>query len=281
MRRPGASVKRELLWTATSVRSGIMRAALANRTRADLQYSFRVSEQHTYLSVENPKTGSTSVQAALTALDRGELEFDPEESPHVEFRKRTEALVSGRRTGGVEALARAGYRIFTFIRNPYTRLLSNFHGIVVDGAPQKALVLEGLGRPTADLSVPVSFEEFISLVVSQSDEETDPHWRSQTAQILPGVIPYTFVGRFESLADDYEALLDHVDAGIRPTLPRFNRSRPGDGPAADAHFTPELIKAVNTRYEADFHNLGYAMASDSVGEEARRAFPTGLFPFPS
>jgi len=258
-----------------------MRTALANRTRADLQYSLRVSEQHRYLSVENPKTGSTSVQAALTALDRGELEFDPEESPHVEFRERTEALVGGRRTGGVEALARDGYRIFTFIRNPYTRLLSNFHGIVVDGAPQKALVLEGLGRPSADLSAPVTFAEFIGLVVSQRDEETDPHWRSQSAQILPGEIPYTFVGRFESLPHDYEALLDHLDAGIRPTLPRFNRSRPGAGPTADAHFTPELIEAVNSRYEDDFRNLGYEMATDSVGEETRRVLPTGPFPFPS
>jgi len=61
-----------------------------------------------------------------------------------------------------------------------------------------------------------------------------------------------FVGRYETLAEDFDAVCDRI--GIECALPHINRSRHGD---FREYYTPETRALVEEVYKADIELFGY------------------------
>ncbi|MFX7776439.1 sulfotransferase family 2 domain-containing protein, partial [Acinetobacter baumannii] len=86
-----------------------------------------------------------------------------------------------------------------FVRNPFTRVLSGFLDKIRRNQPQKAQILRMSGRSGHDLSVEISFSEFIDAICAMPDSMLDVHWALQSQVIFLDSINYDFIGRFEQL----------------------------------------------------------------------------------
>ena len=159
-----------------------------------------------------------------------------------------------------EVFTSAKYFRFSVVRNPYSRLLSCYLDRIVPGAGAAyRQLIRALGRPDGST---VSFPEFIRTACAQAPYAQNNHWRLQVAEICTDAIPYDFVGKQESFAEDMAS----VWARIAPNhpLPEFahaNKSPSITGAKSRLHeyYTPELVELVRTAYRADFDRFGYPL----------------------
>jgi len=223
-----------------------------------------------YLAV--PKAASSRIRSNLAALIGNDTVsgWTSDENWRVHNRKasglqapRHGILQFHRLAVGPEALR------FTFVRNPYTRLLSCW----ADQYRDRPLV-PGYGRvevylahrEKADPALPfgpdktLSFRDFVAFTCATSTWRIDKHWQQQGDIVeLPG-ITLDMIGKTETFAKDFKRVLDHAGASdevrraAMPPLHTSARRRLSD------YFTPDLADHIYRAYERDFDQFGYPRA---------------------
>lgn len=184
--------------------------------------------------VRVPKSGNTSIARAIPEGDK--------------------ARICSRR------LVRdyADWTTFSFVRNPYARLVSTYcqkihpapvtHGNIVDGVHRGFL---DLGLP---MSAGMSFEEFVEIACDFDDEATEKHLKSQTHHLFRhGRRLPDYVGRLETVNRDWARLITPL--GLNNQLPHLNRSRHRHW--SEFYRDTALRQRVADRYRSDFENFGY------------------------
>lgn len=147
---------------------------------------------------------------------------------------------------------------FTFVRNPYSRLVSAYR--------DKMLNLNGnhtVRKFNHDLPFPPdyvpSFDEFVRAATARPDEGCDWHWMSQHRATMCDIIDYDFIGRIETFEEDFAKVLDAIAvdparlAGVRS----LNRYRPEEEAASGPFYDQALADIVWRRYRRDFERFGY------------------------
>jgi hypothetical protein len=152
------------------------------------------------------------------------------------------------------------YFKFTFVRNPYDRLLSAWKN-KIDNPDKEPDGREGnrQRRKISKNGERVSFEEFVNLLYEQRDSSSlfDKHWAPQHCLLLLPFIDYDFIGKIENFNDDFEYVLKKIDAKpeiIQQISMRINqtpRTRRND------FYTDDLRDKVYEIYEKDFELFGY------------------------
>jgi hypothetical protein len=213
-----------------------------------------VSHRHRALFVHIPKCGGSSVERA----------FGMHGDHRVEDRERLFGRVASadlREIAGAtnylqhldlvqmrRALAQRadGLLSFTFVRNPFDRLVSAWAG--ADGDLHACARAQGIELRGLD------FPRFVDATIRLDH----PHVAPQLGFIVDGQgeRAVDFVGYFERLGDDFARLCDRLGLapGERPALPHAHRSR-------HAHYR-ELYDTrarvlVSRRYRADLEAFGY------------------------
>lgn len=145
---------------------------------------------------------------------------------------------------------------FAFVRNPWDRLVSWWS--MIDN--QKTAIAAGARANTFFRYVLERAETFEDFLHKCGDEVRDPDgrkciWRNQLDYLCDedGVSMVDFIGRFETLDQDFAAVTRHVYGASRP-LPRTNASR--RRPYVD-YYTPELTAMVTEAYADDIAAFGY------------------------
>lgn len=199
-----------------------------------------------------PKVASTSLrglicrrQAKLTMPQYAELELD-ELIREVEKQIRVSKNVRQTRE-----LA-ANYFLFAFVRNPVTRLYSCYlDKLVKPGREGKETPLRRYGM-TADMT----FEEFVHAVCAIPDERSDKHFRSQHHYLFSGGDKLVhFIGKFESLNNEWRALMEQIPLG--EPLP-IERSSGAGGGMENLPLSKAGRRQLLDRYRKDAELLGYA-----------------------
>jgi hypothetical protein len=161
---------------------------------------------------------------------------------------------------------------FTFVRNPYARLVSCWVDQFADqplapGHGRIELYLEHRARVNPKLPFgadkSLSFAEFVEFACGSMTWRIDRHWQLQSDIIdLPGM-DFNLIGKVENFNEDFSRVLDHVgaDKTLRQTTvkPLHTSSR---RKICD-YFTPDLAALVYRSYERDFDRLGYPRALPS------------------
>ena len=148
----------------------------------------------------------------------------------------------------------ASFCQFTFVRNPFDRLVSCYRNKVAQLRHDERLrygKFSGSGAISSD----VSFEEFVAIVCRVPDYLANHHFRSQVATV--GKKRPEFIGRFEKLSADWEQLAKQYD--FPTALCHANSSKNLAGFSADyrTYYTPDLAANVYRRYKKDFKTFGY------------------------
>ncbi|QGY39310.1 hypothetical protein GM415_03975 [Pseudodesulfovibrio cashew] len=177
-----------------------------------------------------PKVASTTLEVALAAASPTPIEVIQE--------------------ADLSACPR-DYFSFTFVRNPYDRMVSifrheanNFNRNVYRPA------MEWLGRDPAD------FANFVEFVHRLPDGIADIHVRSQH-RLLEGVeetVGLDFAGHLESLNEDFARVAERLE--IPSDLGHITKSKRGH---YRDYCTPKLLALIGERYRRDFELFGYEL----------------------
>ena len=157
---------------------------------------------------------------------------------------------------------------FTFVRNPYSRLLSAYKNRIRikhaqhsdDYAKIFAMKNMDITDPMSPQAPEIKFEDFATYVCKHQDvREMDNHWRPQHLVIRFGVINYSFVGFLESFKDDFSHVLSQIkaphDKWRSMVGTKYNASPKTN---INDFYTEELRKMVNETYQDDFSLFGYS-----------------------
>ncbi|MDT8328883.1 MAG: sulfotransferase family 2 domain-containing protein [Roseovarius sp.] len=149
---------------------------------------------------------------------------------------------------------------FTFVRNPYSRLLSCYLDRIVGGNTRPAReLLRTMGKE--DTYEP-SFEEFIKTICDQSVHAQNNNWRVQYYDCMCNEIDYHFIGKQESFSKDFLHVYKKV-AGVAPQdgalATNASPSKTSAAERLEEYWTAELKDLVDTKYENDFSFFRYKM----------------------
>lgn len=150
------------------------------------------------------------------------------------------------------------YFKFTFVRNPYSRLLSCYLDRIVPkrSTPYRELI-RYLGKEVGD---DISFEEFIKTICGQANNEQNNHWRLQYADAMCNLIAYDFIGKQESFKEDMATIWKHLyPESSTPNFGAENKSPSATGSTQKLgqYWDDDLRVLVKERYAKDFEFFGY------------------------
>lgn len=150
-----------------------------------------------------------------------------------------------------------GYFIFTFVRDPFSRLVSlyknkfsrreiYYNGFHFDN------YLGGLIEPY------YTFEQFVKLVSKIPDEMSDRHFKSQKFLIFKESPRIDYVGKMENLKSDYANISKKYSLG---ELPHLNKSIPVN---ISEYYDKKILDLVSSRYQSDIELFDYSGIYDLI-----------------
>ena len=143
---------------------------------------------------------------------------------------------------------------FTFVRNPYGRLLSAYRDKILDlnGIGYRDFYARKLG-----LDAGAGFAEFVAAVAREADDASDWHWMTQARCAMTNLVRYDFIGRIETFSTDIATVFRRIAPGIdSASIPSAVNRLPKPGP--DEFFYTELLaEKVFRRYRQDFKLFDY------------------------
>lgn len=213
---------------------------------------------HAFLYVGVPKSASTTVRWFLWRM-RG---VDPAELPHGAAHKGCGPYADPARLRPDEAravLRGDGTFRFTFVRNPYERLASAYRDKLVRQFHRPRGAAEHLGLLGFPADRLPSFDQFLDRVLSQPDIVSDHHWMSQHRLAMMDVISYHRIGKVETFAADFGAILARIGfpAEALERVEHRNLAAPEERQLVPCGYTQAQAERVHARYRRDFESFGY------------------------
>lgn len=158
---------------------------------------------------------------------------------------------------------------FSFVRNPYARLVSCWADKYLDkplvrGESFVDKFLEHYRQ--VDSRVPVgaghtlSFADFARFALATKSDRLDTHWQLQQELVDGPGIALDFVGRVETFDRDFARVNDHLCVDLRQNDVRFKPIRTRKHAPWSEYYTPELASTVYRGYERDFDRFSYPSA---------------------
>ena len=195
-----------------------------------------------------PKVANSSVKAALTRL----LEQPPEEG----YRTTADAFwrkgTHGETTmiGAAQALQRrSSHFIFSFVRNPFDRLVSAYNNKLVENdSLSSAMQRMGLERQ-------MPFRRFLEVVAATADADLDVHLLPQSSILCVEGVPVPgFIGQMEAMAEHWQLLRRRMRQAGLPALGKLpsKNVRRASGSDLSQYFSYDcLIALARDRYRQD------------------------------
>lgn len=212
--------------------------------RWDLSSPFVVFTKFKTVFLAIPRSGTTSLEYALTPLLGQSIDFTKNNYKHT-FRHYMRSC--SRREAATNF---NNYFKFTFVRNPWTRLYSCYLAKVRSKSNRHFRYL-GLDRCN-------SFEDFVIRICDISDDHADMHFMSQNYLLTyKGSFLPDKVYRFESYMQDWNDLRRYLEekTGIHLLeIPHYYKMKSDDFRRV---YSSKLVDLVGKRYEADCNKFGY------------------------
>ena len=197
-----------------------------------------VCDQHKIVYVRVPKSANTSLRLAFE-----------------DGRKRKVSLARLRRKYPT-------HLSFSFVRNPWSRLFSAWRDKIALEPINDRYYVDGVHHGFVKLGFPfragMPFGEFAEFACSVEDADTEKHLKSQSYFLVhDGEVVPEFIGRVESMAEDWDALCGRI--GTEIDLSHSNRKGKRGGATYLKHYSPPLAKRVGDRYATDIEQFGYRL----------------------
>lgn len=230
-----------------------------------LRYSTFVSLPKRFMYFEVPKAACTKMKELLRSLEQGPalnllvgdlLESRRDMFVHARENVPLPSLVDLDDQTQRTVLESSDFLRFTFVRNPYTRVMSAWNNKVMlcePGYEKIYLQIKGALPPHYGKSL-ITFREFIEYISTQCDLRTcNLHWRLQTEHLFLSALDFSFIGKIEQMADGLRRFQQHLGLSIASAGAARNVSHG----SAESEYNQFLADKVYSLYHSDFEALGY------------------------
>lgn len=223
-----------------------------------------VSEKHKICYIKIPKAACTTMAVSMYYVEGIDL---PNGLAAIHMRSgKPGEHVKSIQTSSVdtmEIIDGNNWFRFSFVRNPYDRLISAYKNKILQRVAQfdvfREQVKSGLSWYVEE-NATLSFHDFATYVCNQPNSIRNMHWRTQFSILRPLHINYHFIGRFERFSQDYHHVFSRV--------PGVDWSKVGGKKRVTSLKTPlplayskDLADLVYQAYEEDFHYFNYSRTS--------------------
>lgn len=142
------------------------------------------------------------------------------------------------------------YYKFTFVRNPWDRLVSTFFFLKNGGLTEKDRVWAQEHIAQFD-----SFDAFVKGWLTEENINNSLHFQHQYCFLEDekGIIAVDFIGRFENIEEDFKKITEELN--IRRTLKKTNTSKRKED--YKAYYDEETKTIVNEVYRKDIQLFNY------------------------
>ncbi|WP_160153824.1 sulfotransferase family 2 domain-containing protein [Microbulbifer sp. ALW1] len=194
---------------------------------------------------QNPKVACSSIKKSLWKLEKGQ---EPE-NVHI----RRESPFPYLSDLGVNA---PEYDFFTIVRNPYSRVLSAYLDKIGKGADRHIWwpFCRDFGIPRSTTKEQFNFLSFLKALKSTSPHNLDPHFRPQFHNLLPTIVPYSFIGFLEEQGS-VQSFLESKSIPYVHSAPHARNA----GNKLLEYYGDEEIALVQSIYSSDFDFFGYSL----------------------
>lgn len=146
---------------------------------------------------------------------------------------------------------REDYFLFSFVRNPLTRLYSCYRDKVVNAEMRHKRCTLSPYR----IHFGMTFDDFVRRVVQIPDKSADQHFRSLSSFLVHnGELLVDYVGKLENIADDWEVISTRFGLSLPP------RNKRVSGPKVsmeDIPISAATLELIITHYAQDLDTFGY------------------------
>lgn len=215
-----------------------------------------VSQESRYVYFRIPKAANSTIVNTLAYYDRN-LNFNPNDSTASKTKEKySNFLLTNVFT---QKQLHEKYFLFTFVRNPYSRVLSAYLDKILDKKEKYDSSHYKKYRNKMfkfSNSKKITFENFV-IYLENGGLYDNPHWTPQLDLIPVDIGKLDFIGKQENLEDD----INHI------TLKLFNSDKvethsklfheTGANNLIKEYYTKELQDKVYTLYKDDFDSFKY------------------------
>ena len=224
---------------------------------ARINYLTHIDDRRKVVYIETPKVACTSIKkfmmdqyvdGTFNLYNRGDV-HDRKVSPLRQISELPSKDVS--RIFGSE------YKRFSFVRNPFSRLLSGYLDKIVTNDYERNRHLPLLGF---DLEDRPTLLEFLERIARIDNSVRDIHFATQSSLLMLDNVYYDFIGRFENFDADFSRLKRKYYPG---NYPKIDYKEFGMGHASNAnskikeYFGTAEIDLVLEVYREDFQEFDY------------------------
>ncbi|XP_073466616.1 carbohydrate sulfotransferase 9-like isoform X1 [Aquarana catesbeiana] len=226
-----------------------------------------IEENHKLIYCEVPKVGCSNWKRILFLLKLNltiNAEYIEHEAVHKDtfFKKLSDYPPDQQRT------ILNTYTKVMFTRDPLQRIVSAYrdkflHYTGFYYGTKIANIIKSKFRGHTNSTESVSFQEFVNFIVEQKPEGLDKHWRPMHYLCDPCNIDYNVLGKFETLKQDSDHVLQIVGApsNLRyPEIKKYIESRT-DAKLSAEYFSQlplNLLQQLLELYKLDFILFGYS-----------------------
>jgi len=215
-------------------------------------YLCHLSNRHKYLYVATPKVACTVIKHSLQQAEMdGTLVFRQYGDEHFPTLSPLLAPLDDPKLY-FAALKTDDWFRFTFVRNPFSRVLSCYLDKIVNSVLERNRLLPEIGIDPA-AGIP-SFSDFLKGIAGQTEDQCDIHWAPQSWLTQPQTMHYHFIGRLERFDTDFQQVCQVL--GIAPETGAARHSTDAAQKLA-AFYGGEEIELVRMIYARDFTDFGY------------------------
>lgn len=224
----------------------------------DFQEHFYISLRHRYAFHTIGKAANSTVKHIFYSQELAGTRF-PMPSVHDRM---ASPLLSSYQLSDMDlrnVLYEQDFLRFTFVRNPFSRILSCYLDRIQDqkSRPYNEL-MNFMGK---ERGYAPSFPEFIEAICAQSVYQQNNHWRVQYYDAMANCFEYDFIGKQESFAEDISHLYRRIfNRPLEDGAVKTNAS-PSQTSASQKvleYWTKDLQECFVEKYEADFEYFNYA-----------------------
>ena len=146
---------------------------------------------------------------------------------------------------------------FSFVRNPYTRLVSAYQDKIENNQNNKGF-LRRLGWHKSHIP---SFEEFIDAITLQDINNMDWHWRPQWHLLMMDLISYDFIGKIEKLDNDIKKISNHLSMSDSDAIEAINSKTNSTKSNIENRISDNVALKIFNLYQKDFEYFNYSKNS--------------------
>lgn len=145
------------------------------------------------------------------------------------------------------------FYLFTFVRNPYSRIASAYLDKVERMKPKQQQVLSNLQKGDG---TPLTFLEFCRYL-DRGGLYDDPHWFPQTWFFPAGVNSLDYVGFVDNLEEDYSAVSTALRFAAQESGVTWDPHRTDASVQVTELFCDKTKEIVSRIYSSDFIEFGF------------------------